>query len=148
EGKRVALVGEPPRPATETDEPGPAPVKLFSADDLVTPLGQVDFGAGVDTLTLHPSLPRGAALKGDGTIVLFDAKTNAQTGTLKVGAAPGGVHEPGRIAFVARGTKLLCWQPSADGRKDNGTLTFFPLELTPEEKAQLDKAAPAPGAPR
>jgi hypothetical protein len=143
DGKRIALVGEPVKPKAEGEEPGPAPVKVLSTDDLVTPTGQIDFGAGIDTLAFHPILPRGAALKGDGTVVHFDTKTSAQTATAKVDPAPMGPHEPGRVEFVARGAKLVCWQPSSDGRKDRGTLTFFPLELKPEEKEQLEKASPA-----
>lgn len=121
-------------------------IAVYDAADATTMLGQVDLGAYPENIAFHPVLNVGAALKSEGELHLFNAKSLVTFSKQSISGAPRGFNEPGWLTFGGRGTRLVYWQMGASYEGKPGKLYFIPLELTRADRDLLQKAYGA-GAP-
>jgi hypothetical protein len=105
-------------------------IPLYSTADMATQVGDLETGAYPSGCTFHPVLPIVFACTGkEGQV--FSAKSFAPN--QKIMAPREGATVV--LAFVSRGQKLA-WGISTG---TTSTLKFFDLELTDEQRAELDK---------
>jgi hypothetical protein len=130
DGKQVGVVAG--GGWTDVDKKRHYGVPLYDADDMKTQNGELDTGAYPSGCTFHPVLPLVFACNGKQGSV-FSAKSMAPG--QKLDAAKEGT--PTVVAFVAKGTKLA-WGTS-DAGKGTGVLKFYDIELTKEQKDELQK---------
>ena len=102
-------------------------IAVFETADMETMAGQVEVGAYPLALAFHPALKQGVAIKSGGEVIVFNSRSLAKKSALKAGTG-----EPPLAVYAARGTKLVLVSGSV--------LQFFPLKLTDEDKADLEKA--------
>jgi len=143
DGKRLVVVGaggfQPEGGAAK-----PASVAVLSTEDLVTTLGEIDVGSAPECVVFHPAIAAGAALGAEGDLVQLHARSLVQVKTTKTAPARS-AKDVGWVVFASRGERVALWRPGDSSAKESGRLGFFPLELSAEERAALEKAfGPAP----
>jgi hypothetical protein len=152
DGSKIAVAGGGGWRPKRAGGGGGYSIAIYDTKDLTTMLGQVDLGAYPQNIAFHPVLDIGAALKTDAEMTLFNTKSMAVIKRWTVKGAPRAFNEPGALKFAGKGEMLVYWQMGDTTQKaQNGRLFFLPLDLSPEEKAALQKvygkaAAPSDGA--
>jgi hypothetical protein len=111
-------------------------------------LGQIEVGIYPRNVGFHPVLNLVAANKGDDTLVVYNSKSLTEVKSFKLNVAPGQV-TPFLLTFGGKGSKVIYASPSARREPDRQggnfdeaptQLHFLPLELSAEDKAQLESA--------
>jgi hypothetical protein len=134
DGKRIMIDGGGGwRPTEEGGTGGGYVTAVYSTDNLKTMVGQGPQGLN---LAFHPVLNLGAVnLMGSG-VALFNAKS-----LVKRKDIPLTERQEARasvFAFAGRGTRLVLW--NGDDLMHEQGLHFIPLDLSPEDRAALEKA--------
>ncbi len=141
DGTRIAMPGGGGwRPKQSGGGAGGYTIAVFDTKDLSTMLGQVDLGAYPENIAFHPILDKGAALKSESELTLFNTKSLTSLKKWQILGAPRGFNEPGWLLFAGRGETLVYWQMASITEKNQtGRLYLIPLDLSPEEKSALQK---------
>jgi len=113
-------------------------VPMYSTDDMLSQLGELETGAYPCGCAIHPVLPLIFACNGkDGSV--FHAKSYAAGQQFTAPRETLGAGAPSVLAFVGKGTKLAWGTSDAN----SGMLRFYDLELTKDQQAELNKAFPS-----
>jgi len=110
-------------------------VPLYSTADMQSQLGELETGAYPSGCAIHPVLPLMFACTGkEGSV--FNAKSYAPGAKFNAPREVAGAAAPSVLAFVAKGQKLAWGTSDAN----TGVLKFYDLELTKDQRAELNKA--------
>jgi WD40 repeat protein len=130
DGKRIAMAGGGGW-VSRTDGRYNYGIAVFETSDLKTMAGEVGCGAYPYSVSFHPVLNMGVAVKGGNDLIVFNGKSLARKELIK---APRG--EPGLILYAAQGTKLVQLVNSGV----DSVVSFHPLKLS-EQDREILKAA-------
>ena len=130
DGKRIAMAGGGGW-VSKTNGRYNYGIAVFETEDLKTMVGEVECGAYPYSISFHPVLNLGVAVKRANELIVFNGKSLAKKQTIK---APGG--EPALVLYALEGTKLV--QHVNSGVES--IISFHPLELTETDKTTLKAA--------
>ncbi len=140
DGKRFAMVAGGGWRSL-TDRTAHYVIAVFETGDMETMVGQIEMGAYPHTISFHPALNMGVAVRRTHTpeLRLFSARSLTDRGILtNPGTIRASMTDQHRIMFVGKGTKLA----HHFGR----TLEWIPLELSDDERELLKKAYGSDGS--
>jgi Tfp pilus assembly protein PilF len=107
-------------------------ISVFSADDLVTSIGQLELGGRPDCAAFHPVLDVCSAVRADNELLQFNSKSFVRADRTNLQGETN--DDPGFIGFAAHGEKVVCYRPGCS------RLYVLTLVLTPDDRKALDKA--------
>ena len=106
-------------------------IAVFETEDLKTMVGEVECGAYPYSISFHPILNIGIAVKRENELIVFNGKSLAKKQSIK---APGG--EPALVLYALEGTKLV--QHVNSGVES--IISFHALQLSEQDKEALKAA--------
>jgi WD40 repeat protein len=139
DGKKLAAVGAGGVLAPNGGRSYEIPV--YDTANLDNMVGQIDVGGAYpNNLAFHPVLKLGIAERTGGELTTFKTISLAKANTQKVPGASG--HPgPSLLTFGGLGRKIIFGTPVSNrGQPDSMNLLMIPLELTPDQQADLKKA--------
>jgi sugar lactone lactonase YvrE len=124
-------------------------IPVYDAKNLENMVGQIDVGGAYPSnIAFHPVLKIGVAEKSGGDLTVFKTSSLAKAQALKVpGASP--VPNPTLLMFGGQGRNIVfaMHRDLGRGRGESAQLFLLPLDLTPEQRAELKKVSQPAAAP-
>ena len=130
DGKRIAMAGGGGWVSKTTGKYNYG-IAVFETEDLKTMVGEVECGAYPYSISFHPILNIGIAVKRENELIVFNGKSLAKKQSIK---APGG--EPALVLYALEGTKLV--QHVNSGVES--IISFHALQLSEQDKEALKAA--------
>jgi Tol biopolymer transport system component len=152
DGRRIALPGGGGFQSGDRRTYG---IAVWDALKPETLLGQVEMGGAYPMdIAFHPVLKLGVGRRNADIVQVFNSKSFAEVKTFTVPSRRGAL-TPQLLTFGGKGTKVLVVvppperpsRPGVEEEKQETRLHLLPLELNADDRASLEKAYQAGGAP-